>query len=172
MLGKPIEVRGNVTSDEYGLMMIVSEAELEGPGGQDRGRRPPCRAGGDAMISREVAWRVFAGEYNSSNLEIKGEGERAPSYIVTPLGAMINRVLPGRGPHGPGQHRHRRRSRCGAPDCPTPPGRSTCHRDSISLKRPPRCRRSSRPRSSRWSGRRAPIRPRRGRCTSPSGRRR
>jgi len=45
------------------------------------------------MISREVAWRVFAGEYNSSNLEIKGEGERAPSYIVTPLGAMINRVF-------------------------------------------------------------------------------
>ncbi len=45
------------------------------------------------MISREVAWRVFAGEYNSSNLEIKGEGERAPSYIVTPIGAMINRVF-------------------------------------------------------------------------------
>jgi len=45
------------------------------------------------MISREVAWRVFAGEYNSSNYEIKGEGERAPSYIVTPLGAMINRVF-------------------------------------------------------------------------------
>ncbi len=45
------------------------------------------------MISREVAWRVFAGEYNSSNFEIKGEGERAPSYIVTPIGAMINRVF-------------------------------------------------------------------------------
>ena len=29
------------------------------------------------MISREVAWRIFAGEYNSSNYEIKGEGERA-----------------------------------------------------------------------------------------------
>ena len=45
------------------------------------------------MISREVAWRVFAGEYSSSNFEIKGEGERAPSYIVTPIGAMINRVF-------------------------------------------------------------------------------
>ncbi len=31
MLGKPIEVRGNVTSDEYGLMMIVSEAHLTIP---------------------------------------------------------------------------------------------------------------------------------------------
>ena len=45
------------------------------------------------MIAREVAWRVFAGEYNSSRLEIKGEGERAPSYVVSPLGAMINRVF-------------------------------------------------------------------------------
>ncbi|MFW5914823.1 MAG: RPA family protein, partial [Thermoplasmatota archaeon] len=45
------------------------------------------------MISREIAWRVFAGEYNSSDLEIKGEGERAPSYVVTPLGAMVNRLF-------------------------------------------------------------------------------
>lgn len=45
------------------------------------------------MISRELAWRIFAGEYGSSNYEIKGEGERAPSYIVTPLGAMVNRVF-------------------------------------------------------------------------------
>lgn len=42
---------------------------------------------------REVAWRIFAAEYNSSRLEIKGEGERAPSYIVSPLGAMVNRVF-------------------------------------------------------------------------------
>ena len=45
------------------------------------------------MIGREVAWRIFAAEYNSSRLEIKGEGERAPSYIVSPLGAMVNRVF-------------------------------------------------------------------------------
>jgi len=45
------------------------------------------------MISREIAWRVFAGEFNASTLEIKGEGERAPSYVITPLGAMINRVF-------------------------------------------------------------------------------
>ncbi len=44
------------------------------------------------MIAREVSWRIFASEYNSSRLELKGEGERAPSYIVSPLGAMINRV--------------------------------------------------------------------------------
>jgi len=45
------------------------------------------------VISREVAWRVFAAEYNSSNYEIKGEGERAPTYVVTPLGATVNRMF-------------------------------------------------------------------------------
>lgn len=45
------------------------------------------------MITREVAWRVFASEYNSSTLEIKGEGEKAPSYVITPLGAMVNRIF-------------------------------------------------------------------------------
>ncbi len=45
------------------------------------------------MITREVAWRVFSAEYNSSNKEFKGEGERAPTYVITPLGAMVNRVF-------------------------------------------------------------------------------
>ncbi|HSV42707.1 MAG TPA: glycerol dehydrogenase [Methanomassiliicoccales archaeon] len=45
------------------------------------------------MIYREVAWRVFAGELNSSDLEIRGEGEKAPSYLITPLGAQINRLF-------------------------------------------------------------------------------
>ncbi len=44
-------------------------------------------------MKREVAWRVFAGEYNDSNVEIKGEGEMAPSYVITPLGAKINRLF-------------------------------------------------------------------------------
>jgi RPA family protein len=45
------------------------------------------------MKTREVAWRLFASEYNASTLEIKGEGEKAPSYVVTPLGAMVNRLF-------------------------------------------------------------------------------
>lgn len=45
------------------------------------------------MNARETAWRVFATELNSSTLEIKATEEKAPSYIVTPLGAKINRVL-------------------------------------------------------------------------------
>lgn len=44
-------------------------------------------------MKRETAWRVFAGEYNDSTFEIKGEGEMTPSYIVTPLGAKVNRVF-------------------------------------------------------------------------------
>ena len=45
------------------------------------------------MKNREVAWRVFAGEFSSSRVEIKGEGEKMPSYVVSPLGAMMNRVF-------------------------------------------------------------------------------
>jgi RPA family protein len=44
-------------------------------------------------MAREVAWRVFAAEFNSSSYEIKGEGEKAPSYLISPLGAKINRVF-------------------------------------------------------------------------------
>jgi len=44
-------------------------------------------------MKRETAWRVFAEEYNDSTFEIKGEGEMTPSYIVTPLGAKVNRVF-------------------------------------------------------------------------------
>jgi RPA family protein len=44
------------------------------------------------MNAREVAWRVFAGELNDSSLVVKGEEERAPTYVTTPLGARVNRV--------------------------------------------------------------------------------
>ncbi|MDD4185893.1 MAG: glycerol dehydrogenase, partial [Candidatus Methanomethylophilaceae archaeon] len=45
------------------------------------------------MNARETAWRVFAGELNSSSLEIKSEEEKSPSYLITPLGAKLNRIL-------------------------------------------------------------------------------
>jgi hypothetical protein len=35
---------------------------------------------------------VFADEYNSSSVELREEGEYAPNYVITPLGAMVNRV--------------------------------------------------------------------------------
>lgn len=45
------------------------------------------------MNVREVAWRVFAEEYNSSVLEHTGEGEKPVSYVITPLGAKVNRMF-------------------------------------------------------------------------------
>ena len=45
------------------------------------------------MIVREPAWRVFSGELNSSTHEVKGIEEKTPSYIISPLGATINRVM-------------------------------------------------------------------------------
>ncbi len=44
-------------------------------------------------MMREVAWRLFAGEYNDATLEVEGTGDRAPSYVVTPLGAKVNRIF-------------------------------------------------------------------------------
>jgi RPA family protein len=45
------------------------------------------------MNMREVSWRVFAEEYASSTMEHSGEGEKPVSYVVTPLGAKVNRML-------------------------------------------------------------------------------
>ena len=45
------------------------------------------------MNAREVSWRVFAEEYASSSMEHAGEGEKPVSYVVTPLGAKVNRML-------------------------------------------------------------------------------
>ncbi|MCL2031764.1 MAG: glycerol dehydrogenase [Methanomassiliicoccaceae archaeon] len=45
------------------------------------------------MNARETAWRLFSSELNSATYEIKGDDEKSPSYVVTKLGAMVNRVL-------------------------------------------------------------------------------
>lgn len=42
---------------------------------------------------RETAWRVFATELNSAVFEIKAVEEMKPSYQLSKLGALINRVL-------------------------------------------------------------------------------
>ena len=44
-------------------------------------------------MKRQTAWRVFAGEFNDSTVEIKGEGDMTPSFVVTPLGAKVNRLF-------------------------------------------------------------------------------
>jgi uncharacterized protein len=42
---------------------------------------------------REVAWYVTARELESALEEERGQGERAASYLVSPFGARMNRVL-------------------------------------------------------------------------------
>ena len=54
--------------------------------------------GGASMINqirvgRQSAIRIFAQEYSDSNLPLEGIGEYAPSFIITKLGAKINRAL-------------------------------------------------------------------------------
>jgi len=44
-------------------------------------------------MKRETAWKIFAGEYNDSTYEIKGEGDMTPSYVISPLGAKVNRMF-------------------------------------------------------------------------------
>lgn len=41
---------------------------------------------------RETAIRIFADEFNRSNIDIRGEGEYSPNYVISPLGAKMNRV--------------------------------------------------------------------------------
>ena len=42
---------------------------------------------------RETYWRVFSTELNSASVEIKADEDMKPSYQLSRLGAMINRVL-------------------------------------------------------------------------------
>jgi len=44
------------------------------------------------VLIRETAHRMFAQEFNASRHQIKGEGEKEPSYVVSPLGAKVNRL--------------------------------------------------------------------------------
>jgi RPA family protein len=41
---------------------------------------------------RERAWRIFAGEYNESSCRLEGKEQRDPSYVISALGAKINRL--------------------------------------------------------------------------------
>ena len=54
--------------------------------------------GGSTMMNqvrfgRQSAIRIFAQEYSDANLPLEGVGEYAPSFIITKLGAKVNRAL-------------------------------------------------------------------------------
>ncbi len=42
---------------------------------------------------REVAMRIFAAEYRHSTKKYSDGGERSPSYVISPMGARINRLF-------------------------------------------------------------------------------
>jgi len=45
------------------------------------------------VSGRETAWRVLALELNAATEEEKGTGEKSASYLLSPLGARMSRVL-------------------------------------------------------------------------------
>lgn len=45
------------------------------------------------MTVRELAWRVFAAELTAASVEERGAGERATTYLLSPAGARMSRVL-------------------------------------------------------------------------------
>ncbi len=47
----------------------------------------------EKIMDREVAWRIFAHEFNRSNLYISEGDEMAPNYIITPTGIKCNRLF-------------------------------------------------------------------------------
>jgi RPA family protein len=47
----------------------------------------------EKIMDREIAWRVFAHEFNMSNLYVSEGDERAPNYIITPTGVKCNRLF-------------------------------------------------------------------------------
>jgi len=49
---------------------------------------------GDEIPSREIAYRLFAAEYDDASLSYaESDEERAPNYVITPTGARLNRVF-------------------------------------------------------------------------------
>ena len=53
---------------------------------------PVGQGGRDGPIRRETAHRLFAFEFNNSRHQIPGAGEKDPSFLVSPLGAKVNRL--------------------------------------------------------------------------------
>ncbi len=51
-------------------------------------------SGNEEVGRREVAYRLFAAEFEDATLEYKeSDEERAPNYVVTPTGARVNRMF-------------------------------------------------------------------------------
>jgi RPA family protein len=51
------------------------------------------RAGQETRLARETAQRVFSKEFNASTVTMKGDDEKSPMFVLTPLGARVNRLV-------------------------------------------------------------------------------
>jgi len=50
--------------------------------------------GDDEIPGRELAYRLFAAEYDDASFSYaESDEERAPNYVITPTGARLNRVF-------------------------------------------------------------------------------
>lgn len=48
---------------------------------------------GEGRPQREVAQRVFAAEFNAAAHSYKEDGDRSPTFVVSPFGAKVNRLF-------------------------------------------------------------------------------
>ena len=55
-------------------------------------------SGSSTFRGRQSAVRIFAQEYSESSLIERGVGEYDPSFVITKLGAKVNRCLVCGGP--------------------------------------------------------------------------
>lgn len=56
-------------------------------------QQPTDGGDGEGRRQREVAQRIFAAEFSMATHETKESGEYAPTYVVSPFGARINRLF-------------------------------------------------------------------------------
>jgi len=45
------------------------------------------------FAERELAWRIFAEEFNRADIQCSEGDDRAPNYVITPTGAKCNRLF-------------------------------------------------------------------------------
>ncbi len=68
------------------------DATLDGSNSGAKPATPNADGSAPRGLVRELAHRLYAQEFNASRVELKGQGEKDPSYVVSPLGAKVNRL--------------------------------------------------------------------------------
>jgi replication factor A1 len=112
--GRTLRITGNAFTDEFGLTLLGQSAVLESTDPKAQAQHvlsgiealnpdlvpvafvaplaAPVDANARQAFHREVAHRILAPELQSSTVEIKGQGEKDPSFVLTPFGLKVNRV--------------------------------------------------------------------------------